>query len=102
MVMEYEDNQLVERFLAGDGAAFEVLVRKYLKPLYRFVFSLVGDAQTAEDIVQETFIKTWKRASTFDRHKHFKTWIYTIARNTAVDFLKKKKNIQFFTPLYQL
>lgn len=89
------DKKLVEKILAGDDTAFEQLVKIYLKPIYNFLYRLTGDSSTLDDLTQETFIKVWKNLSRFDQSKKFRTWIFTIGRNTAYDFLKKKKSIPF-------
>lgn len=73
----------------------EALVKEHLGPLYRFVYRIVKDESEAEDIVQKVFVKVWKNLAKFDREQNFKTWIFTIARNTAVDYLRKNKNISF-------
>jgi len=75
--------------------SFEVLVKKYLKPIYSFVYRYVGNSQDAEDITQETFVKVWKNLKKFNPQKSFKTWIFSIAKNSAIDFLRKKKTIPF-------
>lgn len=93
--MNTEDNKLIEDYLAGDGRAFEKLVQKYLKSVYNFLFHLLSDKSVLDDLTQETFVKAWKNLSRFDREKNFKTWIFTIARNSAWDHLKKKKALPF-------
>lgn len=93
--MEKEDKRLVENFLAGDDSAFSELVKKYLKPVYNFLYRLTNDTSNLDDLTQVTFIKTWKNIKKFDRNKSFKTWLFTIAKNTAYDYLKKKKTIPF-------
>jgi RNA polymerase sigma-70 factor (ECF subfamily) len=55
----------------------------------------VGDADTANDVVQDVFIKVWKNIKRFDATKNFKTWLLTIAKNTALDSIKKKKAVLF-------
>jgi RNA polymerase sigma-70 factor (ECF subfamily) len=55
----------------------------------------VGSPTDAEDITQEVFVKVWKNLKRFDPSKNFKTWIFTIAKNTALDYFKKKKTINF-------
>lgn len=92
---EISDKKLIEEFLAGDDASFSVLLQKYLRAVYNFVYQLTGDKPAADDITQETFIKAWKNIKKFDRDRNFKTWIFTIAKNTAFDYLKKKKTIPF-------
>ena len=55
----------------------------------------VGSQAEAEDITQETFLRAWRNIKKFDRQKSFKTWIFTIAKNTTTDFLRKKKSLLF-------
>ena len=93
--MKYSDEQLVEQFLSGNEKAFEKLVERYLKPLYNFIFQLVRDKETANDITQDVFVKIWKSMSSYDSQKKFSTWIFAVAKNAAFDFLKKKKTIPF-------
>lgn len=89
------DSRLVADYLKGDKQALDILFRRYLKPVYSFIYGYVGNAQDAEDIVQDVFVKTWRNLKKFDLQKNFKTWVFTIAKNTCLDFLKKKKRIPF-------
>jgi len=93
--MEIEERKLIQNFLAGDDSAFELLLKKYLKPVYNFLFRLVGDWSALDDLTQTTFIKAWKNLRQFDMSKNFKVWIFAIAKNTAYDHLKKKKTLPF-------
>jgi RNA polymerase sigma-70 factor (ECF subfamily) len=90
-----EDNDLIRQCLAGDEQSLELLLGKYLAPVYSFVCRYVGNSDDAKDIVQETWIKAWKHLKRFDTNKNFKPWIFSIAKNTALDALKKKKSIPF-------
>ena len=87
------DTELIANYLDGDEQSLELLIKRYLKPIFGFTYKYVGNSQDAEDITQETFVKIWRHLKKFDRKKSFKTWIFTIAKNTAIDFLKKKKAI---------
>jgi RNA polymerase sigma-70 factor (ECF subfamily) len=89
------DEALVTWALAGDDMAFAELLRRYLSPIGNFLYQLVRDRDTAEDLTQETFLKAWKNLRRFDRSRSFRTWLYVIARNTAFDHFKKKKEIPF-------
>ena len=89
------DAALVDAFLAGSDDALTVLVDRHLPMVYHFVYRYVGNGDDASDVAQETFIKAWKHIHRFDHAKSFKTWILTIARNTALDLLKKKKALPF-------
>ncbi len=75
--------------------AFEELVHLYAQTLYRFAFKLLENKEDAHDVVQESFIKAWKNLKKYDQKKSFKTWIFTITHRTALDFLRKRKNIHF-------
>jgi RNA polymerase sigma-70 factor, ECF subfamily len=93
--MQKDDKKLIEEFLAGKQEAFEVLLDRYLKPVYNFSYQLVRDATISEDLTQETFVKAWKNIKRFDKNRSFKTWVFTIAKNTTYDYFKKKKTIPF-------
>jgi RNA polymerase sigma-70 factor, ECF subfamily len=93
--MNQNDEQLILDYLNGDDSAFEELLKRYLKPIYNFLYQLTGNTAQAEDLTQETFVKAWKNIRKFDKAKSFKTWIFTIAKNTAFDYFKKKKTIPF-------
>jgi RNA polymerase sigma-70 factor, ECF subfamily len=93
--MDSNDKQLIEKFFAGDDSAFSELVKKYLKPVYNFLYHFVSDREALDDLTQVTFIKAWKHIEKFDRSRNFKVWIFSIAKNTSFDYLKKKKTIPF-------
>ena len=117
--MDFEDKKLIADFLDGDNEALEALLKKYLKPVFNFILRLVKSVPVAEDLTQETFIKVWRNIDKFDSSKShfaalrnrqnrnlapygtegsrsgFKIWLFTIAKNTAYDYLKKKKTIPF-------
>ena len=90
-----EDKNLIQQYLKGDSKALEILIARYLKLIYGFVYRSVGSPADAEDITQEVFVKVWKNIKKFDQNKSFKPWIFQIARNTSIDFLRKKKSIPF-------
>lgn len=94
-MINYSDEQLVFNYLNGDDKSFEILIKRYLKPIFSFVFRFVENLPEAEDITQEVFLKTWKNLRKFNQKKSFKTWIFTIAKNTCFDWLRKKKEILF-------
>ena len=93
--LDLDDKQLIQKFLNGSDEAFEELVGRYLKPIYNFLYQFTRDADSLDDLTQETFIKVWKNIRKFDQSKTFRVWIYSIAKNTAYDFLKKKKTVPF-------
>jgi RNA polymerase sigma-70 factor (ECF subfamily) len=89
------DKQLIADYFMGDEKSLEVLIRRYLKPIYNFNFRFVGNSQDAEDITQEVFVKVWRNLKKFDKNKKFKSWIFTIAKNTCLDWQKKRRAIPF-------
>lgn len=84
------DEKLVQIYLKGNEKALEEIVRRYLPLIYNFSRRYSGDADNASDIVQEVFVKVWKNIEKFDSSKNFKSWIFTIAKHAALDYLKKK------------
>lgn len=89
------DKQLIADYLRGDAESLEVLIKKYLGSIYGFLYKYTGNAKDAEDLTQETFVKIWKNLKKYDAGKSFKGWAFTIAKNTALDYLKKQKAIPF-------
>ncbi len=89
------DEEIILSYRAGNETAFKALIDRYTKPLYNFI-ARIASKNDAGDIVQEIFIKVWKNISRFNPSKaSFKTWVFTIAKNSATDFLRKKKSILF-------
>ncbi len=93
--LENSDENLVKKYLKGDKNSLDVLVKRYFRQIYFFVLKYAGTPQDSEDITQEVFLKVWRHLKGFDQKKSFRAWIFTIAKNTALDFLKKKKEIPF-------
>ena len=77
------DAMLVERTVAGDQKAFELLVIKYQRRIQRLIGRMVRDVDLVEDIAQETFIRAYRALSQFRGEAQFYTWLYRIAVNTA-------------------
>lgn len=95
MLSNETDEEIVILYKKGNREAFKELINKYVSPLYNFTVRITNQ-NDAPDIVQEIFIKVWKHINRFDAKKaSFKTWIFTIARNTIIDFLRKKKSVLF-------
>ena len=86
------DVLLVERAVAGDQGAFELLVIKYQRRIQRLIGRMVRDVDLVEDIAQETFIRAYRALHQFRGDAQFYTWLYRIAVNTAKRFLLKFKN----------
>ena len=85
------DEMLVERAVAGDQGAFELLVIKYQRRIQRLIGRMVRDVDLVEDIAQETFIRAYRALHQFRGDAQFYTWLYRIAVNTAKKFLLELK-----------
>jgi len=85
------DEDLMERYREGDARAFEVLLNRHSRSVYRFTLRTVGHAPAAEDLMQEVFLRIVKGAASYRRRAKFTTWLYTIARNLCVDHLRRQK-----------
>ena len=81
------DQQLVERVQRGDKAAFDLLVVKYQRKIFRLLSRLIRDAAEIEDVAQEAFIKAYRALPHFRGDSAFYTWLYRIAINTAKNYL---------------
>ena len=97
---EYNDEELLTDFAEGDNPnyAFNMIVRKYQEPVYWHVRRLVISHDDANDIVQDVFLKAWQALGSFRRDAALFTWLYRIATNEALSFLKKKKR-RYLLPL---
>lgn len=89
-----EDRRLIEQAASGDRRAFGELVTRYQRRLFRFVFMLLKSKDAADDIVQDAFINAWQALGTFEPDKPFYPWLSTIARNLALNRLKREARMQ--------
>src|SRR2546425_12066289 len=83
------DGELVQSALAGREAGFEELVRRYQRPIAAYIYRMVSDYDAALDLTQEVFIKVYNSLSRYRSEFKFSTWIYKIAHNAAIDFLRR-------------
>ena len=85
------EEELVSLLQNKDRDAFGILYDNYSSALYGIVLKIVSRSETAEDVLQEAFIKIWKNISSYDKNKgRLFTWMLNIARNTAIDALRAK------------
>ena len=87
----HADEELLRRCARGDAAAYRELVGRVEKPLINFLLRFVGEPHVAEDLFQETFVRVVRSLHDFRPQASLTTWIYTIARNLALDWLKSKR-----------
>jgi len=93
--MEPTDAELIRATIKGDRRAFPALVERYTRDVYGFVFFMAKNSADAEDITQETFVKVWKNLKKFKPEQKFKSWLLAIARNTAIDYIRKRRHAVF-------
>ncbi len=86
-----EDIALIDEALQGNQAAFEKLMNKYYQHIYNLIYKMIFKKEDVEDLTQEAFIKAFNSLQNFDRQFAFSTWLYKIATNNSIDYLRKKK-----------
>ena len=87
----FPDEDLMSRYRNGDEDAFEMLYRRYEKPVFSFIYRILMSAVDAEDLCQETFLRLVKEKKKYQVSGNFKTWIFRIALNLCRDRLRRKK-----------
>lgn len=96
------DEQLLQDYLNGEEASFELLVRRHTSELYQFVYRFTGNSAAAEDVVQETFVQVYRSAASFDPSRRLKPWMFTIGANKARDHLRRitrRREVAFDAPI---
>jgi RNA polymerase sigma-70 factor, ECF subfamily len=88
-----DDLDLVLATKAGDSAAFEELVARYDRKLFRIAYHIVHNRDDAQDVVQETFVKVFQNLGQFQAHSKFSTWLYRIAVNQSLMELRKRRKL---------
>lgn len=87
-----EDAELVKQAKAGDMAAYDELVRRYQERIYATIYHMTSNHEDANDLAQDAFIKAYKALKNFKGDSSFYTWVYRIAVNRTINFLKQRKN----------
>jgi len=86
-----EDSRTIQDALKGDAAAYKKLMKKYHDAIFNFIFRMVRDREQVEDLTQEAFIKAFSSLASFNEEYAFSTWLYKIATNNSIDYIRKKK-----------
>jgi len=89
--MKPDDKALVLKFKKGDRYAFEMLVSRYKRKLYSVIYRMVRNHQITDDMLQETFLKMFKNIDKYDDKYPFYPWLYRIAVNNTLNYIKKNK-----------
>lgn len=84
------EQTLIENCQNGEAAAFGPLIKIYRRQLFSYLLRLSGNREDAEDLFQETLIKSWRGIKKYSERQKFSSWLFTIAHNTAMDKLRKR------------
>ena len=87
---DFNEAELVARAQNGDAEAFTPLMYKYQQKIYNLIYRKVRDRETAKDLCQEVFLKAWQALPNFKGQSVFYSWLYQIAVNRSIDFLRKQ------------
>lgn len=85
------DGELIEQFVGGRAAAFDALVRRYETVLFGFLTRMVRDEGLADDLFQETFLRVMQALATYTEKGRFRSWLFSVARNLALDALRRRQ-----------
>lgn len=86
-----EDIAWIDQALEGDQGAYNRLMKKYYPHIHNLIYRMIFKKEDVEDLTQEAFIKAFNSLHNFDRQFAFSTWLYKIATNNSIDYLRKKK-----------
>ncbi len=91
------DQELVTRLQSGDDCAFDEIMQRYKRPVCSFIYRMLYNETDADDAAQEVFLRVYRHIGRFkaDGRRQFSTWLFQIARNQAIDVLRKRKRRPF-------
>lgn len=90
--MDVGDAAQVKQALGGDQDAYRALVERHSRTLFRLAYRMTGNEQDAEEVVQEAFLRAYRRLDKFELRSNFGTWVYRIAVNCSLDLMRKRKS----------
>jgi RNA polymerase sigma-70 factor (ECF subfamily) len=85
------DVDVVRRIQSGDDSAFDELMGRYKRSVVNFIFRMLGNADDADDVAQEVFVRVYQKLDTYRPATKFSTWLFALARNAAIDRLRWRK-----------
>ena len=91
-VGELSDAELISTAISGREASFEEIVRRYQRPIVSYIYRMLGNQDSALDVSQEVFIKVYNSLSKYSSEYKFSTWLYKIAHNAAIDFIRRNSH----------
>jgi RNA polymerase sigma-70 factor, ECF subfamily len=90
-IVKDRDGILIEEALKGDQKAYRELTERHRTAIFHIIYKIVRDRETANDLAQETFMKAFSSLASYRSEYRFSTWLYKIAANCSIDFLRKKR-----------
>jgi RNA polymerase sigma-70 factor (ECF subfamily) len=90
-----EDSKLIKAALKGNQTSYRAIMKKYHDQVYNLLYRMVHDKKEVEDLTQEAFIKAFQSLQNFNEEFAFSTWLYKIATNNCIDYIRKKKLATF-------
>lgn len=95
VLMASEEDVWVSQAKAGDQAAFEAIVQRYERPIYGFVYRMMGNADDAADLTQECFIRAYRNLGKTNNDLNVSAWLHRIASNACLDVLRRRQRIRW-------
>lgn len=89
--MRDDEKELISQALAGNQKAYATLTNRHQTPVFQIIMKIVRDKETARDLTQEAFMKAFSSLASYRSEYRFSTWLYKIAANASIDFLRKKR-----------
>lgn len=93
---ERSDQELISACLDGDSRAYGLLIARYQLPMYRTALAIVKDPDTARDIIQNGFIKTWEKLRSYNSDHRFYSWLYRIIINESLNHVRKNSKMELW------
>ncbi|MDQ1353215.1 MAG: hypothetical protein QG657_3521 [Acidobacteriota bacterium] len=94
---EYSDDDIVRSVREGYTRNFEILIDRYKKKIVNFIHKMISDYDEAQSLAQDTFIKVYQSIPKYQSMDNFQSFIFTVAKNITLNYIKKQKRIQFFS-----
>jgi RNA polymerase sigma-70 factor, ECF subfamily len=89
-MLKKDDNELVYEVVNGSISSFGILIERYQKTVFRIMFHMAGDVETAKDLSQNVFVRAFENLGKFNPERRFYSWLYKIAVNEAIDWNRRK------------
>lgn len=88
---EITDEELMRRYVAGERKCFDVIMMRYRRRIYSFIYRWTWSREKTDELFQESFLKVVRSADSYDPERRFSTWLYTVVRNVLIDDARKKR-----------